>query len=137
MLRNLVTTLHGKLHERLLKPSHRQMLNSVAEQGMDLSKPIPLTFYMAFRTNRDAGEAADLLAELDYEVTHEREEGSSHPFEIEIDITLPADAAEIGRHDALMKRIALEHDGRYDDYSILFLSPSSGMGDEHASDPVT
>ncbi len=111
----------SSIQDHFFKPSDEQMLKSAEEHGLDLTQPAPFTFYLAFKSRRDADIVAKELSEKGYVVTHETdEEGDQYPHEIEAEVSFIPSASEIKKHDELFKSTAAQYSARYDDYSIGF-----------------
>jgi len=124
-MKTFLANLHDKISDRFLKPSNSQMLTSAANQGVDLTKPVPFTFYIAFRHSAEADSIAALLSSRGYKVTRETEKDDPYPYEIEAEISIPGNEQQIERREVLFRSFAKEFSARYDDYSISYSDEES------------
>ncbi len=117
---SFIANLRDRILDRFFQPTNAQMLTSAADHGVDLTQPISVTFYIAFRLSDDADRVANLLASKGYSIVRETEEEDPHPFEIEAEVLIPGNEQEIERHEVFLRGLAKEFSARYDDYSISY-----------------
>lgn len=115
-----LANLRESIGDRFFKPSNTQMLTSAADYGVDLTQPIPFTFYICFCSSDDADHVAVHLAEKGYSVARETEEEDPYPFKVQAEISILGNEQEIERQEAFFRGIARELQARYDDYSISY-----------------
>lgn len=119
-MKSFLADIHARIVDQFFKPSNAQMLASAAKQGVDLTKPVPFTFYIAFRYSSEANSVAAMLESKGYKVTREFEKEDGYPFEVEAEVSIDGNESEIDRQEKFFRSIAKDFSARYDEYSISF-----------------
>ncbi|MTI02661.1 ribonuclease E inhibitor RraB [Roseibium sp. RKSG952] len=119
-MKSLLRNIHARIVDQFFKPSNAQMLSSAADQGVDLSEPIPFTFYISFRNSDDADGVAAMLESKGYKITRETEEEDPYPYEVEAETKILGNENEVTQQEDFFRTLVSKFPARYDDYSITY-----------------